>query len=84
MANKPAIDSNLVAHEKVNFVMAAIEDNAFNSDFFLWTDIDAMLNVNLSRKLTSFPDTETLDDVAGTDQLYVVQTRPFNVRNFVL
>lgn len=46
----------VVWQEKIRMVMEVINENAFNSEYFIWCDIGSFRSTGFSQNLTSFPD----------------------------
>ncbi|OQV14890.1 hypothetical protein BV898_10922 [Hypsibius exemplaris] len=63
-------------NEKVHMLLEAINDNPFDSDYFLWTDIGSFRNKEQAKKLSSFPDTHTAS-LLGTDRVFFLQVGDF-------
>ena len=71
-------------NEKVNFLTEAIRDNAFHSDYFLWTDMGSFRSPDLAARLTTYPDTDTVAEALGTERVFFLQVEPFVVQDRVI
>ena len=60
-------------NEKVNFIMETIKDNAFDSDYFIWTDSGSFRSMDLAKKLVTYPDTNTTSLLLGTNKVWFLQ-----------
>ncbi|OQV14891.1 hypothetical protein BV898_10923 [Hypsibius exemplaris] len=65
-------------NEKVHLLMEAINDNPFDSDYFLWTDIGSFRNKEQAKNLSSFPDTHTTAALLGMDKVFFLQIGKFH------
>ncbi|XP_055347779.1 uncharacterized protein LOC129594940 [Paramacrobiotus metropolitanus] len=50
----------VVWNQKWRFVQEAIEENAFNSEYFLWCDIGSFRDTNLAHLLKTFPNVDVV------------------------
>ena len=62
-------------HEKIHLLLHTAEDNEFDSDFFLWTDLDSFRDMNETKKmsLSLFPDAKSMADVLGTEEIALLR-----------
>ncbi|OWA51048.1 hypothetical protein BV898_15550 [Hypsibius exemplaris] len=66
-----------VWNEKVHFLREAAEENAFDSDYFLWTDIGSFRDADRVKHLTTFPDTRVTATLLGTKKIFFLQMGRF-------
>ncbi|OQV14879.1 hypothetical protein BV898_10911 [Hypsibius exemplaris] len=64
-------------NQKLHFLMEAIKENPFDSDYFLWTDIGSFRDKEQAEQLTSYPDTNTTATLLGTDKVFFLQMGDF-------
>ncbi|OQV14469.1 hypothetical protein BV898_11311 [Hypsibius exemplaris] len=67
----------IVWNEKIHFLMKAIQDNVFDSDYFMWTDIGCFRDPWRATQLTTYPDTNTTSLLLGRDRVYFLQMGNF-------
>ncbi|OQV12713.1 hypothetical protein BV898_13034 [Hypsibius exemplaris] len=67
----------VIWNEKVNFLAETIRDNAFDSDYFLWTDIGSFRDPRRTPELATYPDTEVANHALGTSKVFFLQMYNF-------
>jgi hypothetical protein len=71
-------------NEKVNFLLETIRDNAFDSDYFLWTDIGCFRDTDKALQLTDYPDTKLVNKYLGTDKIFFLQMSPLTLDDQII
>ncbi|OWA53964.1 hypothetical protein BV898_18387 [Hypsibius exemplaris] len=74
----------VIWNEKVHLLMEAIEENPFDSDYFLWTDIGCFRDAERAEKLTSYPDTYTTSSLLGTNNVFFLQVGNFRQEHQII
>ncbi|OQV22670.1 hypothetical protein BV898_03495 [Hypsibius exemplaris] len=73
----------IIWNEKTNFVMDAIGDDPFNSDYFIWCDIGSFRNASRLPQLRTFPNEKKISQLDST-KIHMEILYPFRRRDYAL